>query len=94
MTLARNAAETISLQAFGWLVGNEELLPIFLGATGASEEDMRKAAHDPEFLGSVLEFILMDDAWVIACCDANGLAYERLAEARMSLPGGGDIHWT
>lgn len=94
MALTRNVAETIALQSLAWLVGNEELLPVFLGATGASEADLRSAASDPEFLGSVLDFILMDDAWIIACCDAHALPYERLAEARQALPGGGDVHWT
>mgnify|MGYP001080766480 CR=1 FL=1 len=94
MSLTRNAAETIALQSLAWLVGNEDLLPVFLGATGVSEGDMRNAAHDPEFLGSVLDFILMDDAWVIDFCDAHTLPYERLIEARGSLPGGERIHWT
>ncbi|MCX7566465.1 DUF3572 domain-containing protein [Sulfitobacter sp. F26169L] len=94
MSLTRITADTIALHSLGWLVANEDLLPVFLGATGASETDMRSAAQDPEFLGSVLDFIMMDDAWVIACCDAQDIPYERLAEARQSLPGGGQVHWT
>ncbi|KEJ89244.1 DUF3572 domain-containing protein [Sulfitobacter donghicola] len=94
MTNTRNAAETIALQSLAWLVGNEELLGVFMGTTGASQEDMLTAAHDPEFLGSMLDFILMDDNWVIECCDANKLPYEKLYEARQSLPGGGNVHWT
>ena len=86
MAVTRNIAETIALQALGWLVGNDDLLPVFLGATGA--------AHDPEFLGSVLDFIMMDDAWVIEFCDTHSLPYERLAEARGMLPGGEMVHWT
>lgn len=94
MSLTRETAETTALQALGWLVGNEELLPVFLGATGASESDLRAAAGDAEFLGSVLDFLLMDDAWVIAFCDAQTLPYERVMEARQALPGGGAVHWT
>tara|TARA_R110002020_G_scaffold67179_11_gene176545 strand:- start:25400 stop:25693 length:294 start_codon:yes stop_codon:yes gene_type:complete len=94
MAVTRNIAETIALQALGWLVGNDDLLPVFLGATGVSEGDMRTAAHDPEFLGSVLDFIMMDDAWVIEFCDTYSLPYERLAEARGMLPGGEMVHWT
>jgi hypothetical protein len=94
MSLTRNTAETIALQSLGWLVGNEDLLPVFLGATGASQDDLRAAAQDPAFLGSVLDFILMDDAWVVGCCDALGLPYPRLMEARQALPGGENIHWT
>lgn len=94
MSLSRNSAETVALQSLAWLVANEDLLPVFLGATGASEDDMRGAAHDPVFLGSVLDFILMDDAWVVACCDAHQMPYERLSEARQGLPGGESVHWT
>jgi hypothetical protein len=94
MTLTRNTAEIVALQALGWLVGNEDLLPVFMGATGAAEGDLRGAAQDPVFLGSVLDFILMDDAWVIGFCDAAGLPYTRLMEARQALPGGDTVHWT
>lgn len=94
MSLTRNAAETVALEAFTWLVANEDLLPVFLGSTGASQEDMRNAVNDPDFLGSVLDFILMDDVWVIGCCDALRIPYERLAQARMGLPGGEQRHWT
>lgn len=94
MSHARETAETTALQVLAWLVGNEELLPVFLGATGASEGNLRETASDPEFLGSVLDFVLMDDAWVIAFCDAHSMAYERLMEARQLLPGGGNVHWT
>jgi len=94
MSLTRESAETIALQALGWLVGNDELLPVFQGATGISEGDLRAAAVDPVFLGSVLDFILMDDTWVIGCCDAQTIPYERLMEARQCLPGGEAMNWT
>jgi hypothetical protein len=94
MSLTQQSAETIALQSLAWLIGNEDVLPVFLGATGVSEADLRNSAQDPDFLGSVLDFILMDDAWVIACCDLQTIPYERLMEARQSLPGGGQVHWT
>ncbi len=87
-------AETVALQALGWLAGNEELCPVFLGATGASPEDMRARAADPAFLGSVLEFVTMDDVWIIAFCDAAGLDYDVPLRARYALPGAAEVHWT
>jgi hypothetical protein len=45
-------------------------------------------------LGAVLEFITMDDAWVMAFCDTIGLAYELPLQARYALPGAQNIHWT
>ena len=71
MTLSREAAETVAMQALAWLAGNDELLPVYLGATGASEMDLRARVAEPEFLLSVLDFLMMDDAWVIAFCDVQ-----------------------
>jgi hypothetical protein len=87
-------AEVRALSVLIWLVGNEELLPVFLGATGASESDLRVRAGESEFLGSVLDFVMMDDAWVMAYCDGEGLPYETLMRARQALPGGADVNWT
>lgn len=92
--LRQDSAETIALQALGWLAGNDELLPVFLGSTGAALSDLVAGAGDPVFLASVLDFLLMDDAWVVACCDAQGLPYPALMEARAAFPGGAQFHWT
>ena len=92
--MQRDAAETVGLRALAWLTGNDELLPVFLGSTGAGLDDLRAGAGDPAFLGSVLDFLTMDDAWVVAFCDAEGLAYETPMRARAALAGGGDVHWT
>ena len=54
----------------------------------------RRRAADADFLGSVLDFVLMDDAWVIAFCDASDLRYEQVMAARQVLPGGAQVHWT
>ena len=94
MSMSQESAETVSLQALAWIVGEEDLVGVFLGATGASEADLRLRAGDPEFLGSVLDFLLMDDQWVIRFCDTVGLPYSRPMEARAALPGGAQMHWT
>jgi Protein of unknown function (DUF3572) len=94
MSFSPEAAETLGLQALGWLVGNEDLLPVFLGATGASEDDLREQAQNPEFLGSILDFLMMDDAWIIAFCDTYSIAYDRPMHARAALPGGQQVNWT
>ncbi|MFY0679388.1 MAG: DUF3572 domain-containing protein [Thalassovita sp.] len=94
MSNSKDAAETLALKALAWLVGNEELLPVFLGASGASAEGLRDSANAPEFLGAVLDFLLMDDAWVTQCCDALAVPYESLMQARGHLAGGAQMHWT
>ena len=92
--MQREAAETVGMQALAWLAGNDELLPVFLGSTGASLDDLRIGAGEPSFLGSVLDFLMMDDAWIVAFCDAAGLSYETPSRARTALPGGEQAHWT
>ncbi len=87
-------ALTIAIKALGWLAGETEVLPVFLGASGAALEDLRDQAEDPAFLASTLDFILMDDTWVIAFCDAAGLPYDTPMQARQSLPGAEQVHWT
>jgi hypothetical protein len=94
MQFSADQAEVIALKALAWLMTNDELLPVFMGATGAAEADLRASAADPEFLGSLLDFLTMDDAWVVEFCDQAGLSYEAPMMARMALPGGAQVHWT
>lgn len=88
------AAEVLAIKALGWLAANEELLGVFMGASGVTPDELRTKAGDPEFLGAVLDFITMDDAWVVEFCNDNGLAYEEPLRARQALPGGQQVHWT
>ncbi len=92
--IGREFADTVALQALGWLVGREDLLPVFLGASGTAPDELRLRATEPDFLISVLDFVLMDDAWVIAFCDEAGLEYTAPKTARHALPGGEEAHWT
>ena len=94
MAISTVSAETLALQALSWLVSNDELLPVFLGSTGASEADLRARAEDAEFLSSVLDFLMLDDDWVVAFCDAHVVPYDLPQQARAMLLGGGEVHWT
>lgn len=94
MKNTQESAETLALQALAWLVGNDDLMPVFQSSTGASEVDIRARASDPVFLGAVLDFLMMDDAWVIRFCDEQSVPYERIMQARGALPGGEQVNWT
>jgi hypothetical protein len=94
MTLSAENAETIGLQCLAWLAGNDDLLPVFLGSTGLGADDLRARAQEPEFLGSVLDFVLMNDIWVIGFCTSCGLTNDTPMRARAALPGGETMHWT
>lgn len=92
--IGRDFAETVALKALGWLAGDEELLPVFLGASGIAAAELRARAAEPDFLVSVLDFVLMDDTWVVGFCDAAGYDYRLPMAARRALPGGAETHWT
>ena len=88
------SAESLALRALAHIVGSDELCPVFLGSTGATLADVRTRAGDAEFLASVLDFLTMDDAWVIGFCDAESIPYDRIMQARAALPGGEQVNWT
>ena len=92
--LTQQSAEILALEALSWLVGNDELLPVFLGSTGSSRDDIRARAKDTEFLASVLDFLLMDDAWILTFCKSIECAPEYPLRARAALPGGAAVNWT
>ena len=92
--MSPDRAQTIALQALAWLVANDDLCPTFMGATGTSIDDLRNRVGEVEFQTSVLDFLTMDDAWVMAFCDDAGLPYEDPLTARYALPGQGQVHWT
>ncbi|WP_172293443.1 DUF3572 domain-containing protein [Pseudoruegeria sp. HB172150] len=92
--MQQDRAETVAAQALAWLAASDDMIGVFLGATGASVDDIRARSGDPEFLGSVLDFLMMDDTWVVAFCDSGSLPYETVMQARAALPGGAQVHWT
>lgn len=94
MSYSRESAETLALTALGWLAAHDDLLPVFMGSTGMSEADLRERAADPDFLGAVLDFLMMDDAWIVRFCDDTGTPYDGPGQARAVLPGGEQVHWT
>ena len=92
--MRHDSAQLLAIRALGWLAAEREILDAFLGQSGASVEDLRKGAAQPAFLCAVLDHILTEDRWVLACAGELGAPPSALVEARAVL-GGGDLrHWT
>ena len=83
-------AEIVAIQALSFIAGEPERLGLFLAETGIGPETLRTAASDPNFLISVLDFVLRDDATVKAFANASQLHPTNIAAARQAL---GDPHW-
>jgi hypothetical protein len=86
----REVAEIVAVQALGFIASEPERLGLFLAETGIGPETLRTAAADPQFLASVLDFVLRDDATVKAFASVSQLHPTNIAAAREVL---GDPHW-
>lgn len=82
-------AETVALQALAWIAEDPDRLGSLLAETGLAPEEIRSQAANPAFLGGVLDFLLGDEAALLAFCAEASLEPTWPARARQSLPGGG-----
>lgn len=80
-------AETIAIQALGWLASDRELFGVFLSATGLDAAAVNARAADAEFLGGVLDFLLAVDAHVAAFAAEADIDPGVPRAARAALPG-------
>ncbi|MCH2327914.1 MAG: DUF3572 domain-containing protein [Rhodobacterales bacterium] len=87
-------AEIYALKATDWLISNQDLVEAFMASTGVSEITIKSEFHDGIFLAAVLDFLLLDDNWVIAACQAMELEPEAMSVVRQLLPGGEKVNWT
>lgn len=65
-----------------------------MGSTGVSGNTIKSDFQDGVFLAAVLDFLLLDDNWVIAACQAMQLEPEAMSAVRLLLPGGQKVNWT
>ncbi len=77
-----------------WMAGDEDVFAAFLASSGADVGDVAGKAADPAFLASVVDFLMTEDAHVIAWAAAAGRRPETVLQIRAGLPGGDSWHWT
>ena len=90
----KEIAETRALEVLTWVLSEGDLIQVFMGATGASQNDLRSNTLSHEFLISILDFVLMDDRWVISCGKFLNIDPSQIKLIRMSLDGGQEVNWT
>lgn len=94
MVFKQESAQTLALQALGWLAAQDEAFDAFLAASGLGRDDLRSRAGDAEVLGAVLDFLLSDEALLLQFCADSGLRPDAPMQARAALPGGDAPFWT
>lgn len=85
--MKRENAETIALQALAWLVADGDEMDAFMGHTGLDQAALRAGAGDSAFLGGVLDYLLAEEARLMAFVGDAGLKPDQPARARAALPG-------
>ncbi|SFA70780.1 Protein of unknown function [Poseidonocella pacifica] len=94
MQTTQESAELVAALALEWISSQKDLLEVFLGSTGLDLETLIARASEAEILVGVLDFIMLNEEWVVGFCNAASLPYSRVQEARAALPGGEQVHWT
>ena len=92
--IRRESAQILGLQALAFVAADEDLLLPFLAQSGLGAGELRDRAEDPDLLGAVVDFLLAEDARVLAFAAAAGIAPAEVPALRAALPGGDVPHWT
>lgn len=94
MEFARADAELFAARVLAWLSADSARLAAFMAASGTDPAGLRRAMADPAFLLGVIDFVMADEAMLLACCADLDLPPDYPARARAALPGGAETHWT
>ena len=81
-------AAAIALKGLAYLANSEEAMDRFLQISGAGRDTLRARADEPEFLVSLLDFLLTDEELLIGFCDGSSTDVRAVHMARYVLSGG------
>lgn len=85
--ISPEAAESLAVQALGYLAGDSERLGRFLAISGLGPETIRAAADNPQFLLGVLEYVRGDEGLLIAFARHVEVAPDDVSQAHAVLSG-------
>ena len=71
--LSLDDAETIALQALGFLADDPQRVTRFLSLTGSDAGQLRAEAKNREFQAATLEYMLGDESLLLAFCQEAGI---------------------
>jgi aminoglycoside/choline kinase family phosphotransferase len=84
---AREAAETLAIQALAFIAEEPQAFSRFLQASGIAVEQIRAASREPGFLAGVLEHMLAEESLLIAFAQRAGIDPAEVALAASALGG-------
>jgi hypothetical protein len=80
-----DSAESLAVSALTFIAADPDRLSRFLGVTGLGPDNLRTAAADPAFLGSVLDYLVADEKLLVEFAADSGLKPEAVARAQAAL---------
>lgn len=83
--ISQERAESVALQAFSYIAGDEPRLSRFLNVTGLTPETIRAAATSPGFLAAMLDYVAADEKLLLDLAEHLKAKPERIMEARWAL---------
>lgn len=84
---SREAAETMAIQALGFIAGDEDQLLAFIGLTGLGMDEIRTRVADSAFLAGVMDYLLADEPLLLQFAEAQSIRPEAIISLRRALPG-------
>src|SRR5271154_2595098 len=80
-----DSARSLAVSALTFIAADPDRLSRFLGLTGLGPDNLRTAAADPAFLGSVLDYLVADEALLVEFAAAAGRKPEAVARPHQAL---------
>jgi hypothetical protein len=84
------AGRSLAVSGLAFIAADSDRLSRFLNLTGLGPHNLRTAAADPAFLSSVLDYLVGDEALLLAFAADAGLKPEAVARAHAALRGPGE----
>lgn len=87
--MPRDEAETVALQALGFLASEPSRLTRFVGETGISLDTLHARASEPDVMRAVLESLLRDEPELLMFTANTGLEPEAVSRAHRTIDAAG-----
>jgi hypothetical protein len=78
-------AESVALNAFSYITGDEERMSRFLSISGLRVDTIRIAAESAGFFAGILDYIASDEALLIGFAEQLNIKPERIMQAHWTL---------
>lgn len=85
--LNRGDAEALAVAALSFLAADPDRIGGFLAETGIGPEDIRSAASNPGFLAGILDYLIGNEAELVAFAAEQQMDPVAIVAARDLLPG-------